>query len=221
MPCQSRLRNRTMGRSYTKRQAVSIAISAARLYRDHFAGNQILFVYTDKHKQVGSLQVRFNAGNYLHLTGLSLMNRQWTSVDFYKACINGRLKEDDIAFADNGTTNQKLQVLPHVFNNANLSASMIGTYNRSHPLLYTEQLAGGVKWAIRFRDVTGTGDYVPDTLLEGDIRNNVHITYRIIATYIKRAQERTCTRMIYKARRIDYNRLRYPADWGDRPRVTP
>lgn len=142
-------------------------------------------------------------------------------MDFYKACINGRLKETDIAFADNGTTNQKLQVLPYVFSNANLSASMIGMYNQSHPLLCTEQLAGGVKWAIGFRDVTGTGDYIPDTLLEGDIRGNVCIPYRIIATYMKRTNERSYTRMIYKARRIDYDRLQYPEDWGNLPRVSP
>ena len=44
-----------MGKKYTKKEAVSIDISSARLYRDNFVGKQLLFVMTDKHKKVSSL----------------------------------------------------------------------------------------------------------------------------------------------------------------------
>ena len=96
---------------------------------------------------------------------------------------------------------------------------MMGSYNHSHPLLYTEKLVGGVKWALGFRDVSGLGDYVPDTLLEGDIRDSIHETYRIIATYIKNRNEENFTCLIYKAKKIDAESLTYPADWGNRPRI--
>ena len=33
-----------MGKKYTKKEAVSIAISAARLYKDNFVGKRLLFV---------------------------------------------------------------------------------------------------------------------------------------------------------------------------------
>ena len=46
-----------MGKKYTKKEAVSIAISAARLYKDNFVGKRLLFVVTDKHKKVSSLEV--------------------------------------------------------------------------------------------------------------------------------------------------------------------
>lgn len=105
------------------------------------------------------------------------------------------------------------------FKNANLSASMMGNFNNSHPLLYTEKLVGGVKWALGFRDVTGTGDYVPDTLLEGDIRDNIKDSYRIIATYIKGTDESVFSQIIYRAKKIDCDKLKYPDDWGSLPRL--
>ena len=129
------------------------------------------------------------------------------------------MKETDIDFAGKGTTHQKLAVLPFAFKNSNLSASMMGNYNNSHPLLYTEKLVGGVKWALGFRDVTGTGDYVPDTLLAGDIRDNIKDSYRIIATYIKCADEDAFNQIIYRAKKIEYDKLKYPDGWGSLPRL--
>lgn len=112
-----------------------------------------------------------------------------------------------------------MAVLPFAFKNSNLSASMMGNYNNSHPLLYTEKLVGGVKWALGFRDVTGTGDYVPDTLLEGDIRDNIKDSYRIIATYIKGTDENLFSQIIYRAKKVEYDKLKYPDDWGELPRL--
>ena len=206
-----------MAKNYTRKEAVSIAISSARLYRDNFVGKRLLFLMTDKYKNVQHLEVGFDASNYQHLTGLLSTNKEWSRLDFYNRCIDGRLRSTDVEFSSNGTTMQKLSVLPYVFANKNLSASMIGTYNNSHPLLYTETLVGGVKWALGFRDVSGSGDYVPDTLLEGDIRSMVYSSYRIIATYIKDSDSRVFTQLVYLAKKIDYDKLAYPEDWGDLP----
>ena len=208
-----------MARKFSKKEAVSIVICSARLYRDNFVGKRLLFLMTDKHRNVSPLEAGFDASNFQHLTGLKSTTKEWSHLDFYSFCVDGRLKESDIEFADGGTTHQKLSVLPNVFRNANLSASMAGTYNNTHPLLYTEKLVGGVKWALGFRDVSGTGDYVPDTLLEGDIRNNITDSHRIIATYIKRQDEKRFTQLIYRAKKIEYERLSYPVDWGNRPRL--
>ena len=88
-------------------------------------------------------------------------------------------------------------------------------------MIYTEKLFGGVKWGLGFRNVDGEGEYVPDTLLEGDVRNNIHEAYRIIATYIKTAGEETFTQRVYLAKKIDYEKLTYPKDWGNRPKLEP
>ena len=203
-----------MAKNYTKREAVSIAISASRLYRDNFAGKRLLFLLTDKHKHISTLEVGFDASNFQHLTGIISANKSWSSLDFYNFCIDARLKESDIILSEKGTTHQKLSVLRLAFKNSNLSASMMGVYNNSHPLLYTEKLVGGVKWAIGFRDVTGKGDYVPDTLLEGDIRQNVKITYRIIATYIKSLNENNFEKLIYKAKKAEWDKIRLPDEYN-------
>lgn len=63
-----------MGKKYTKKEAVSIVISAARLYRDNFVGKRLLFIVTDKHKKVSCLEAGFDASNFHHLTGLELTN---------------------------------------------------------------------------------------------------------------------------------------------------
>lgn len=209
-----------MGKKYSKKEAVSIAISAARLYRDNLAGKKLLFVVSDKHKNVSSLEVQFNASNFHHLTGLKLSNPNCSHLDFYNLCIDGRLKESDIYFSEDGTTHQKLSVLLAAFKNPNLSASMMGNYNKSHPLLFTEKLVGGVRWAIGFRDVSGNGNYLPDTLLEGDIRANICDTYRILATYIKNSNEESFEKLIYKAKTIAFEELHYPENWGNRPKIT-
>ncbi len=206
-----------MGKTYSKKEAVSVAITAARLYRNNFAGKRLLFVVTDKHKNLSSLEVRFDASNFHHLTGLEITNQKWSRLDFYNFCIDGRLREADIEFTANGTTHQKLSVLSSAFKNPNLSATMLGNYNHSHPLLYTEKLVGGVKWALGFRDITGKGDYIPDTLLAGDIRNQIQNSYRIIATYIKKQDDPYFQKIIYKAKKIEYAKLCYPSDWGNRP----
>ena len=87
-------------------------------------------------------------------------------------------------------------------------------------MLYTEKLVGGVKWAIGFqRCKLDHGNYVPDTLLEGDIRNNLKDSYRIIATYIKGINEELFSQMIYRAKKIEYGKLKYPEYWGNLPRV--
>ena len=86
--------NTQNGKKYTKKEAVSIVITAARLYRDNLAGKRLFFIVTDKHKNVSSLEVGFDASNFHHLTGLKLTNKTWSHLDFYNFCIDGRLKDN-------------------------------------------------------------------------------------------------------------------------------
>ena len=131
------------------------------------------------------------------MTGLNSTNASWSSLDFFNFCIDGRLKESDIFFSERGTTNQKLSVLPMVFKNPSLSASMMGDYNNSHPLLYTEKVVGGVKRALGFKDVSGQGDYVPNTLLEGDIILFYMITRKKSHLYSCSFSSPSCTCNMY------------------------
>lgn len=208
-----------MLKRYSNKEAVQIVISAARLYQKNFVGKRILFIAIDKHKNVVSLEAGFDVSNFQHLTGLLATNDLWSPTYFYNVCISGRLSEKDICFSDNGTTHQKLAVLKQAFQNSNLSAKMIGNFNHSYPLLYTDKLVGGTKWAIGFKDIGGNGNYIPNTLLQGDIRNSVHDAHRIIATYIKGVSEKYFKTCIYKVNNIDFGKLKYPDDWGELPKL--
>ena len=208
-------------KNYSKKEAVAIAVNGSRLYKNNFVGNKFLFVATNKHMKVESLEVVFPASSYMHLTGLICTHEDWTGLDFYNFCIDARLREEDIRIRKDGTTQQKLNILTSALSKQNLSASMLGNFSSQQPYLYTDVLVGGVKWAFGFIDPVGNGFYLPNTLLEGDIRKEVHEAHRIIATYVKRVESSKYEKLIYRASKIQLNRLVYPEDWGDRPRLVP
>lgn len=85
-----------MGKRFSKKEAVSIVISASRMYRDNFVGKRLLFLMTDKHKKVYSLEVGFDASNFQHLTGLRMTDPNCSHLDFYNRCVEGRMKASDI-----------------------------------------------------------------------------------------------------------------------------
>ena len=208
-----------MVKKYTKKEAVSIAITSAKLYKKNFVGKEFLFIIIDKKKKVYSFKTEFQASNFQHLTGLKSTNKKLSHLDFYNLCLKARLKESDIEFNPNGTTHQKLSVLSLILKNQNLSVNMVGNYNNSYPLLYTEKLVGNTKWALGFIDVTGKGKFIPNTLLEGDVRNIVNEPYRVIATYVKEKSELNFSNRIYLATNINFEELKYPCDWNNLPRL--
>ena len=68
---------------YNKQQAISIIIDCAAKYEENLNGYQLLFILKDKHKHISSLEVSFYPYNFLHLTGIKLIDGT-TATDFYK-----------------------------------------------------------------------------------------------------------------------------------------
>ena len=189
---------------YSKEEAVSIVAGCAWKYKNNLAGKSIMFVFADS-DCISYMETAFNSFNYLHLTGLKVNNI--TAKDFFRRCINRKLSTKDFEFAADGTTHLKLGVLPSVVN-SDLSARMLGSYNGSNPVLYTEKLVGGVKACVGF--VRTAKSYVPNTILNLDIRDYVDAPARIIATYRKPQQDRRYTECVYKAKNIDWDTVNYP-----------
>ena len=50
---------------------------------------------------------------------------------------------------------------------------MLGDYNMSQPKLYTDKIAGSISACMGFVRDGGEGRFVPNTVLEGDIRSKV------------------------------------------------
>ena len=180
----------------TKKEALSIVFSCAPLYKENLVDRSLLFITTDKHKNVHCLEVTFDIGNFLHMTGFKLRKPGINARHFFNLCYDKRLTEADFEFSTDGTTEMKMRVLPSLMKK-NLSAKMLGDYNMSQPKLYTDKIAGSLSACMGFVRDGGEGRFVPNTVLEGDIRTKVKAADRIIATYRKSRSEEQYLSLIH------------------------
>lgn len=195
--------------SMTKKEALATVFACAKEYKNNLAGRSLLFVCTDKHKNTYCVEVTFDASNFQHMTGFVTT---FSALEFFNRCIDQRLRESDFEFAPDGTTELKMLVLPGLVQK-NISANMIGDYDMSHPKLYTEKLAGGIKACIGFVKNGGTGRYVPNTVLNGDMRNRVKKVDRIIVTYRKNQSEKQYSEIVYLAKKIEWDKVIFPVEY--------
>lgn len=200
---------------YTKQQAISIITDCAAKYKENLDGYHLLFILKDKHKHISSLEVGFNPYNFLHLTGIKLAD-EITATDFYERCLNHKLSHEDFSFASDGTTQLKLEILPQLMTK-NISAKMVGDFNSHNPKLYTEKLAGGVKACLGFVK-TNYSEYVPNTVLNIDIRMATSLPLQIIATYRRKKSSSTYNELVYKAKKIDWNSITFPEKYTYLPK---
>ena len=194
----------------TKKEALQIVFSCAASYKKNLAGRSLLFVTTDKHKTVRCLEVTFDSSNFLHMTGFKLNKKEISANNFFSMCCDKRLSESDFEFAADGTTEMKMRVLPGLVQK-HLSAKMVGDYNLSQPKLYTDKLAGSVGACMGFVRNGGKGRFVPNTVLEGDIRSMVKgSANRIVITYQKQRGYALYTEIVYTSKKIDSTPLTLP-----------
>lgn len=184
---------------YTKQQAISIIVNCAEKYKENLDGYQLLFILSDKHRRVSSLEVYFNSYNFLHLTGIKL-NDNITAIDFYNRCLDHKLNPDIFSFSDDGTTQLKLAVLPQLMVK-DLSAKMVGNYDGSNPKLYTEKLVGNIRACMGFKK-TPNQINVPNTVLNVDLRAISNIPLRVIATYRKHNTDVSIPNLYIKLKRL-------------------
>ena len=198
-----------------KKEALSILFSAAEAYQEHLVDHSLLFLCADRNRHTYCFEVTFDINNFKHLTGCktSLSPRH-----FYRLCLAKRLSVDDFEFAGDGTTEWKLKVLPRVISR-NLSANMVGEYNDSMPILYTERVAGNISACISFVHADDHPDsrYVPNTVLMGDIRTLVHKADRILVTYRKKRDETAYGEIVYAAKKVDLSAVSLPENYSYLP----
>ena len=150
-----------MGKS--KSEALRIIHSGAVAYQNNLVNKNVLFVAVSLGK-AELFEASFLPRNFLHLTGV---RTKLNSTTFYSLSLRDRISEQDIAFADDGTTDKKLDVLQSLMN-IHVTAKMLGNYDNSQRLLVTDKLAGTVTSAMGFRK---DGDYyMPNTSLKTDMR---------------------------------------------------
>lgn len=218
---------------FSKKDAIRIVTTCAKKYEENLANKSLLFICMDKENQISSIEFTFDSSNFLHLTGLKLNKRkrhnksfeqnkqeaftrhdiydpeEISALDFYKKCLNHKLKETDFEFADDGTTEMKLEVLQPLMVK-NLAAKMIGDYQSDRPKLVTEKLAGGTTACMGFVQNKKSSRLVPNTVLKIDIRQHTASTSRVIACYRKQKSTDTYSEVTYLAKGIDWDLVQYP-----------
>lgn len=197
----------------TKKEAMAIVFSCAPLYKENLVGRSLLFVTTDKHKSVHCLEVTFDVSNFLHMTGFKVKRAEISARHFFNLCYDKRLTEADFEFAADGTTEMKMCVLPGLMKK-NLSAKMLGDYNMSQPKLYTDKIAGSISACMGFVRDGGEGRFVPNTVLEGDIRSKVKSADRIVATYRKKHDEKQYSEIVFTAKKVEWEKLILPEEYS-------
>ena len=217
----------------TKKEALAVVFSCADEYKENLVDHSLLFLCQDKHKNTYCVEVTFDISNFQHLTGFKTVRmdsessehdssdenvaqktgkKKITAAHFFELCIDRRLSENDFEFAENGTTPLKMKVLPSVVKKS-LSANMIGFYNGLQPRLYTERIAGSVKACVGFVRDEDDGRYVPNTVLEGDIRQKVTRPDRILVTYRKKSDTAEYSEIVYAAKKVDWKTIKVPKEY--------
>ena len=193
----------------TKEQAIRIVTSCAEAYSRELLNKCLLFVIADKHKRITVMETRFGAGQFLHLTGLKIVDKELSAPRFLKKCLDHKLSPNDFEFPDNQTTFMKLEVMP-ILICKNLAANSVGTYKGTGLVLKTEKIAGGIKGCIGFVSDSKEKYYVPNTLLKADIRDHIVDSGRILVTYRRNITEEKYSEIVYVAKKVDWKRVALP-----------
>ena len=93
-------------------------------------------------------------------------------------------------------------------------SQILSLQQTAQPKLYTDKLAGSVGACMGFVRNGGKGRFVPNTVLEGDIRSMVKGSAdRIVITYRKQRGDALYTEIVYTAKKIDWTALTLPEEY--------
>lgn len=174
-----------------KSEPLKQIIECANLYRENFSEYDFLLIYDDSGR-IEMLEISFKASNFTHLTGVTA-KEDISAYEFFNKAVGKRLSESDFEMEEKRMAKFKLSVLPNFLSNPARSFNMIGEYNTySKKELKTEHLAGGEKSCMGFtrneKDI-----FVPNTILQEDIRNNIKKVKHVLAVWRKKRGEKFYT----------------------------
>lgn len=161
----------------SKNELLKIIIQAARSY-DTYLNNKNILVFFSNKAHIEDIEITFKPEHFLHLTGVAANVKAKV---FLKKCLESKLSPRDFELKTDGTTLQKAQVLLAAMQ-LPFTAKMLGTFANSGINLYSEKAIGNIRYTVGLIDRNG---YIPNTLLNADIRSSVKPSYKIQAIFIK------------------------------------
>lgn len=184
-----------------KKKIVKIITECAKKYKNNLENKNILFIFLEKNKELNYIETRFLSNNFLHLTGICFQGRIKNSKRFYKACIEGKIKESDIHIKDINIIQLKLEILNNLMD-INKTAKMIGQYFNNKNKLFTEKIVGNIRCCLGF--IKKDKFYIPNTTLNEDIREITCIQNRIIAILSKDIKDKKYNKLTYISKDFDF-----------------
>ena len=165
---------------YDKKTVLQIIINAAKEYDTKLNDKHFLIVYQEKGK-TQTVCVGFRDMNFLHMTGVKT---KLSAQQFYSACLDGKLSENDFEIDNKGKVQQKLTVLPYLsellYNNC-----MIGNFINSGICIRADFFVGNTKAVLSVGFRTGKNVDFPVTLYSEDVRKLSQPTNKVLAIFAK------------------------------------
>ncbi len=186
-----------------KKRALEIMSQAADIYNDVFNRKNLLIIYGNPCSPKYIITESYPQ-NFLHLTGVVLNTNipNNTAEKFLEKVLNDRLGVNEFSLKE--SSSQKLEVLIQTLS-IKSTARMIGDFSGNRVNLKTDKLAGGTSSFLGFIKVGE--NYVPNTVIKGDIRKDALFTERVLGVLSKRITEPQYNERIYIAKKIDAERL--------------
>lgn len=191
-----------------KEKDLQTIIDCGKKYKENLAGKQLLIV-SNKKGTLSTTEIEFSLRNYHHFTGVKLRknpitNRPITTTQFINKALNGRLQADDWEYRKDGTTGLKLKILQDIVE-IHKTAKMIGSYADNRVMLKTDLCVGNVFCYLGVIKTNSTtrfknNVYVPNTVINKDIREDVKELEKIIAIYRKNKTDKTYQELTYIAK---------------------
>jgi len=150
-------------KSKTKAEALRIIHNSAVAYKNNLLNRNVMFV-AEKDDVTQLFETKFLPSNFRHLTGIMT---NLNSTRFFEAAVGNKLKESDIQFARDGTTQKKLDILFSLMN-IHKTAKMAGDFEGSHKVLLSDKIAGTTTAVMGF--VKDDNYFVPNTIIKDDVR---------------------------------------------------
>lgn len=183
---------------YDKKAALKIIIDAARQYEDKLNDRHFLIIYRER-KDIKAVSVGFRDMNFLHMTGV---NTRLSAQQFYAACLESKLSENDFEIDNKGKVQQRLIVLPYL---AELlyHHCMIGNFINSGVYIRADYFVGDTKAVLSVGFKNGTNIDFPVTLYNEDVRKLSQPTNKVLAIYTKYYNEQSYNTCTYLAKNLN------------------
>lgn len=187
---------------YNKKSALQIIINAAKEYNTKLNNKHFLIVYQEG-SMAETVCVGFRDMNFLHMTGVSA---KLSAQQFYSACLEGKLSENDFEMDTRGKAQQKLMVLPHL-SDLLYNKCMIGNFINSGIYIRADYFVGNTKAILSVGFRAGKSVDFPVTLYNEDVKKLSHPTNKVLAIFAKEYHQENYTECTYLSKGQEIHKL--------------